>query len=69
MESNLYKIHTKLILLNGVRKQLIEELEDLQNKRKTINDKFRKELETRIGIRKQMIKDLNTIDLDIRSEL
>tara|TARA_R110002126_G_scaffold129114_2_gene271828 strand:- start:820 stop:1023 length:204 start_codon:yes stop_codon:yes gene_type:complete len=61
--------HTILIKLNGIRSKLQDELEDLQNKRKTINDKFRKELETRIGIRKQMIKDLNTIDLDIRSEL
>ena len=61
--------HTALIKLNGIRVKLQDELEDYESKRETIHDSRRAELETKIGSRKVMISDLNSIELDIKDKL
>jgi hypothetical protein len=62
-------IHTGLIKLNGVKVVLQDELKELENMRKGINDTQRAKLEKRIAIRKVMIENLCNIELDFRSEL
>ena len=64
-----YNIHSSLIKINNVRNKHELELKELELMRKSITDNQRKKLETRIGIRKQMIQDLNEIELNIREEL
>ena len=62
-------IHTGLIKLNGVKVVLQDELKELENMRKGINDTQRAKLEKRIAIRKVMIENLCNIELEFREEL
>ena len=62
-------IHTGLIKLNGVKVVLQDELKELENMRKGINDTQRAKLEKRIAIRKVMIENLCNIELELREEL
>ena len=48
---------------------LQDELKELENMRKGINDTQRAKLEKRIAIRKVMIETLCNIELDLREEL
>ena len=61
--------HTTLIKLNGVRAKLQDELKEFEDMRKGVNDNQRAKLETRIGSRKSMIKELDIIEMNIREEL
>ena len=62
-------VHTNLIKINGVKVKLEEELKELVSLRKNVSDNQRTKLETKIGIRKVMIKDLLEIDLNTRELL
>ena len=69
MKSKKYMLHTGLIKLNGVKVVLQDELKELENMRKGINDTQRAKLEKRIAIRKVMIENLCNIELEFREEL
>jgi hypothetical protein len=62
-------IHTILIKINGIRVKLQDELEEFKNMRDNVSDSQRSKLETRIGSRESMIKELDIIELNIREEL
>jgi hypothetical protein len=62
-------LHSALIKINGIRVKLKDELEEFERIRKGVNDNQRAKLETRIGSRKSMIKELDIIEMNIREEL
>lgn len=61
-------IHSILIKLNGVREGINLEVAELQQMRKGINERQRANLEMKITNRKHWIKELNTMELDLREE-
>lgn len=62
-------IHTGLIKINGIREQITHDLEDLEKLRSGIHEKQRAKLEHKIDQRKHWIKELNSIELELREEL
>jgi len=69
MKHDNYWKHSILIKLNSMKVVLQDELKELENMRKGINDTQRAKLEKRIAIRKVMIETLCNIELDLREEL
>ena len=66
---NNFEIQTILIKLNGVRESLQYDLEDLKAKRGQVSESMISVLETKIGRRETEIKDLNSMELDLREHL
>ena len=62
-------IHDLLIKINGIRESLKADLEDLQGKRGRVAEKSIHELEYKIGRRETEIKDLDSMELSLRSHL
>lgn len=62
-------IETILIKINGIRVKLQDELEEFKSMRKGVSDNQRTKLETRIGSRESMIKELDIIEMNVREEL
>ena len=61
-------IHSVLIKLNGIRESITLEVAELEQMRKGINERQRANLEMKISNRKHWVKELNTMELDLRSE-
>ena len=66
---NNYDIQNLLIKINGIRVSLKADLEDLQGKRGRVAEKSIHELEYKIGRRETEIKDLDSMELLLRSHL
>lgn len=60
------QIHTCLINNHTIYEGLMKELAELENKRGKVHDSHRKELETKIGKKKDFIKFVKKQELDIR---
>ena len=64
-----YMLHLALIKINGVRESIKLEVAELESMRKGINERQRANLEMKISNRKEWVKELNSIDLEVREEL
>ena len=62
-------IHTGLIKINGVRESIKLEVAELEAMRKGINERQRANLEMKIANRKEWVKELDSIELELREEL
>lgn len=66
---NNHDIHSLLIKINGIRESLKSDLKDLKGKRGRVAEKSIHELEYKIGRRETEIKDLDSMELSLRSHL
>jgi len=62
-------IHTALIKINGVRESIKLEVAELEAMIKGITERQRAKLEMKISHRKEWVKELDSIELDLRDEL
>ena len=62
-------LHLALIKINGVKESIKLEVAELEAMRKGINERQRANLEMKIANRKEWVKELNSIDLEVREEL
>ena len=69
MKNKKTSIHTALIKLDGLRKEVNLEVKELEAMRKGVPDNQRAKLEMRISNRKKWINEINDIELEFREEL